>query len=99
MQLVHFENTPKAFANFSPGLERSDNPGGYVYNARPTLKGFANCRTLSGFHCLFVAIPGFSLRFEPWAEISERLRRKLKPVPVFLHLAMGACRAIILSFR
>jgi len=25
--LVQFENTPKAFANFSPGLERSDNPG------------------------------------------------------------------------
>jgi hypothetical protein len=25
---VHqFETTPKAFANFSPGLERSDNPG------------------------------------------------------------------------
>jgi len=23
----HFEITPKAFANFSPGLERSDNPG------------------------------------------------------------------------
>jgi len=22
-----FENTPKALANFSPGLERSDNPG------------------------------------------------------------------------
>jgi hypothetical protein len=27
--VVHFEITPKAFANFSPGLERSDNPGTY----------------------------------------------------------------------
>jgi hypothetical protein len=24
--LAHFEATPKAFANSSPGLERSDNP-------------------------------------------------------------------------
>jgi len=24
---VQFENTPKAFANFSPGFERSENPG------------------------------------------------------------------------
>ena len=26
-----FENTPKAFANFSPGFERSENPG-FVVN-------------------------------------------------------------------
>jgi hypothetical protein len=25
--VVEFEKTPKAFANFSPGFERSDNPG------------------------------------------------------------------------
>jgi len=28
IRVVHqFETTPKAFANLSPGLERSDNPG------------------------------------------------------------------------
>jgi hypothetical protein len=27
-----FENTPKAFTNFSPGLERSDNPGYTITN-------------------------------------------------------------------
>src|SRR5215213_1134663 len=33
-------------------------------------------RTLSGFNCLFhVLIPGLSLRSQPGAEISERLRR------------------------
>jgi hypothetical protein len=29
----HFELTPKAFANFSPELERSDNPG--LSNKKP----------------------------------------------------------------
>jgi hypothetical protein len=41
--------TPKALANFSPGLARSDNPGTQHIEAVLTLKGFANCRTLSGF--------------------------------------------------
>jgi hypothetical protein len=27
MIMAQFEDTPKALANFSPGLERSDNPG------------------------------------------------------------------------
>jgi len=37
-----FALTPKAFANFSPGLERSDNPGNQVILFQPTLKGFGN---------------------------------------------------------
>jgi len=40
--------TPKAFANFSPGLKRSDNPGIANKKQIQTLKGFANRRTLSG---------------------------------------------------
>jgi hypothetical protein len=32
--------TPKAFANLSPGLERSDNPGIQITNQVVTLKGF-----------------------------------------------------------
>jgi hypothetical protein len=47
---VHqFEITPEAFANFSPGLERSDNPGNVNKKSGVTLKGFAARETLSGF--------------------------------------------------
>jgi hypothetical protein len=41
--------TPKAFANFSPVLERSDNPGIRTLSRHRTLKGFANRQALSGF--------------------------------------------------
>ena len=34
--------TPKAFANFSPGLERSDNPGSET-KSLSTLKAFGMC--------------------------------------------------------
>jgi len=47
--LVQFENTPKAFANLSPGFERSENPGVTSTKVVPTLKGFGDWRTLSGF--------------------------------------------------
>jgi len=40
--------TPKAFANYSPGLERSDNPGIIILILLSTLKGFGAWRTLSG---------------------------------------------------
>src|SRR5215212_7724041 len=49
--------TPKAFANSSPGLERSDNPGLTNQNKRKTLKGFHGRRTLSGFNQYFIRIP------------------------------------------
>jgi phytoene dehydrogenase-like protein len=45
--------TPKALANFSPGLERSDNPGAATTNKPRTLKGFAARGTLSGFNAHF----------------------------------------------
>jgi hypothetical protein len=35
-------NTPKAFANFSPGLELSDNPGVVFRFSAATLKALAN---------------------------------------------------------
>jgi hypothetical protein len=41
--------TPKALANCSPGLERSDNPGELATTIDSTLKGFAARGTLSGF--------------------------------------------------
>jgi hypothetical protein len=45
---------PKALANFSPGLERSDNPGIGIVKYSSNLKGFANCLTLSGFSDYYV---------------------------------------------
>jgi hypothetical protein len=46
-------STPKAFANFSPGFEPHENPGGMIPNCDETLKGLAGWRTLSGFNdCL-----------------------------------------------
>ena len=47
----------------------------YVYIRDQTLKGFANCRTLSGFAAYFVAYPRVVAPLQPWAAISERLRR------------------------
>jgi len=40
-----------------------------------TLKGFANCRTRSGLNDLVDLLPRVLATLEPWAEISERLRR------------------------
>jgi len=72
-----FEITPKAFANFSPGLERSDNPGTKQRNVL-TLKGFLSRRTLTGLNRSFSSDPKVLAALEPWAEISERLRRNFK---------------------
>jgi len=38
------KNTPKALANFSPRLERSDNPGNKYKNSVQTLKGLGIAR-------------------------------------------------------
>jgi hypothetical protein len=46
--------TPKALANFSPELERSDNSGFRPSNTYPTLKGFAARRTPSGLTAVFI---------------------------------------------
>jgi len=56
-------------------LERSDNPGVNKSNKRKTLKGFDGRRTLSGFNQIFIRIPRVLAKLEPWAEISQRLRR------------------------
>jgi len=67
--------TPKALANFSPGLERSDNLGVNNTIFDQTLKGFEPKQTLSGLIRFFYKYPGLSLALQPWAEISQRLRR------------------------
>ncbi len=42
-RLKRVQITPKAFANFSPGLERSDNPGEPSIRSLSTLKALASC--------------------------------------------------------
>jgi hypothetical protein len=81
--------TPKAFANSSPGLERSDNPGDSKLTSRRTLKGFRDRRTLSGLMNNFVfAIPGLERSDNPCgfkpkiASNPERVRRLANPFRV-----------------
>jgi len=75
--VVQFENTPKAFANFSPGLERSDYPGYQIQiHANPERDRWsANPYRVS---ILVGYKPRVLAALEPWAEISERLRRIFK---------------------
>ena len=58
---MQFELTPKALANFSPGLERSDNPG---------FSRLKSDQTVS----LLVFAPRVLATLEPWAKISKHLR-------------------------
>ena len=68
-------NTPKAFANSSPGFEHRENPGDIISNRDPTLKGLGDWRTLFRVQLLITfGNPGLSYA-QPRAEISERLRR------------------------
>ena len=54
--VTQFEVTPKVLANFSPGFERSENPG-IGFRVDKTLKWFANRQTLSEFNMISCAIP------------------------------------------
>ena len=54
--------TPKAFANLSPGLERSDNPGTLNKKERLTLKALGMCGTNPFMNNICVAHPRLSLR-------------------------------------
>jgi hypothetical protein len=58
-----------------------------------TLKGFATGGTLSGFHTDFsLCVPRVLTTFEPWAEISERLRRICLRIPsVYLFTNSFGC--------
>ena len=65
--------TPKAFANFSPGLVRSDNPGIIKKEKPRTLKGLGLC-AVNPFRVSLViryAIPGFSLRSNPELKLAN----------------------------
>src|SRR5689334_24878310 len=65
-----FEITPKAFANFSPGLERSDNPG-YGIRVQINPEGVRRKPTLSGLNAFLFLDPGFSLRSNPGLKLAN----------------------------
>jgi hypothetical protein len=73
------ELTPEALANFSQGLERSDNPGTNVgrevSNAESVGKidKFHNPFRVAASNELF--LPRVVAALQPWAEIGQRLRR------------------------
>ena len=69
--------TPKAFANFSPGFERSENPGTLPNDELKPCKGSSQGEPFQGSALVSLVYPGLSLALQPWAGISERLRRNL----------------------
>jgi hypothetical protein len=73
--LVHFENTPKAFANFSPGFERSENPVSITQLRFKPERVRLNWNPYRVQVFFYTLIPRLSLCSNRWAEISERLRR------------------------
>ena len=71
--VVHqFEITPKALANSSPGLERSDNPGFvFPYELKPC-KGSPTAEPFSGFSMyLILDTQGCRLRSNPGLELAN----------------------------
>jgi len=68
---LYMRYTPKALANFSPGLSLRSNPGIKILNNHLTLKGFANRLTPSGFNLFHIAFPGLSLRSNPGLELAN----------------------------
>ena len=67
--------TPKALANSSPGLERSDNPGKRHRRRFNPERVRGTGLTLSAFIRFLFCNPGLSLALQPGAGISQRLRR------------------------
>src|SRR5215216_6752650 len=68
--------TPKALANSSPGLERSDNPGFRYLKYRINPERVPSATNPLRVWFIFRNVdPGLSLRFNPGAGISQRLRR------------------------
>jgi hypothetical protein len=63
--------TPKALANSSPGLERSDNPGESNLKSDSTLKGFLVANPFRVQSFFPDTIPGFSLRSNPGLELAN----------------------------
>ena len=76
MQLIEKQiKTPKALANSSPGFEGSENPGIIIANGI-TLKALGLC-DINPFRVESMVVDIFPGLGQPWAAISERLRRYL----------------------
>jgi len=66
-----FEFTPKAFANFSPGFERSREPWGKIKIATKPWKGSPWEEPFQGSIAFLIMIPGFSLRSNPGLRLAN----------------------------
>jgi hypothetical protein len=74
--LVQFEKRRRRWLNSSPGFERSENPGSQE-QVEQTLKALGLC-DINPYRVesMTVAVfPGLALARQPWAGISQRLRR------------------------
>src|SRR5215204_4447201 len=90
--------TPKALANFSPGLERSNNPGisNLNYKSNPErVRRLANPFRVSVHFWEF--IPRVVAALQPWAEISERLRRNCECLRRLFRTPRHARSALLLT--
>src|SRR5689334_9328772 len=68
--------TPKALANVSPELERSDNSGIAQYKRELTLKGFRRERNpFKVVTAVVISDRRVVATLQLWADISQRLRR------------------------
>ena len=81
--MSHGTNTPKAFANFSPGLERLRQPWVWKIEIVLTLKGLPGVKPFQGLTILFVMHPGFSLRSNPGLKLGNTFGVK-EPTPLVL---------------
>jgi|GEM_PF-3496399 len=66
--------TPKAFANFSPGFERSENPG-IIIKRKTNPEGVRQLPNPFRVQSYFLPRPRVVAALQPWAEIGQRLRR------------------------
>jgi len=78
-------NTPKAFANLSPGFERSENPGVCTDDELKPCKGLAVGELLQGLILIFISIPGLLLRSNPGLKLANAfgvfIQFKLRGIP------------------
>jgi hypothetical protein len=64
-------NTPKAFANFSPGFEHRENPWDMIQIATKPWKGSPVGEPFQGLILFNVPIPGLSLRSNPGLKLAN----------------------------
>ena len=68
--MVHFEVTPKALANFSPGLERSENPGTKTRKQLNPVRVYCEANPYRVQETVVIH-PGLSLRSNPGLKLAN----------------------------